>query len=46
MIDLTPQVDISVTKTDGVTSVAAGSPTTYTMIVSNAGPSSATGVRC
>ena len=45
MIDLTPQVDISVTKTDGVTSVAPGSPTTYTMIVSNAGPSSATGVR-
>ena len=45
VIDLTPQVDISVTKTDGVTSVAPGSPTTYTMIVSNAGPSSASGVR-
>ena len=45
VIDLTPEVDISVTKTDGVTSVAPGDSTTYTMIVSNAGPSSATDVR-
>lgn len=30
--------DISVTKTDGVTSVLAGGSTTYTMVVSNAGP--------
>jgi uncharacterized repeat protein (TIGR01451 family) len=35
--------DLSITKTDGVTSVTAGGSTTYTITASNAGPSSATG---
>ena len=35
--------DLAITKTDGVTSVAAGGSTTYTIVASNAGPSSATG---
>ncbi|MCP3969888.1 MAG: DUF11 domain-containing protein, partial [Rhodobacteraceae bacterium] len=34
-----PLVDISVTKTDSVTSVIAGQSTTYSIVVSNAGPS-------
>ena len=38
---LTPQSDLSITKTDGVTSVAPGGSTTYTIVVSNAGPSTA-----
>ncbi len=37
------QVDLSVTKTDGVTTAVPGSPLTYTITVSNAGPSDATG---
>jgi uncharacterized repeat protein (TIGR01451 family) len=37
------QADLSITKTDGVTSVTAGSSVTYTITASNAGPSSATG---
>ena len=36
-----PVADISVTKTDGATSVNAGGATTYTIVVSNAGPSAA-----
>jgi uncharacterized repeat protein (TIGR01451 family) len=36
-------VDLSVTKTDGVTDVAPGQAITYTIVVSNAGPSTATG---
>jgi uncharacterized repeat protein (TIGR01451 family) len=40
---LTPQTGLSITKTDGVTSVVPGTSTTYTIIVSNAGPSAATG---
>lgn len=32
--------DLSVTKTDGVTSVTAGGSTTYTIVASNAGPTS------
>jgi uncharacterized repeat protein (TIGR01451 family) len=40
---LTPQADLSITKTDGVTSVNAGGNTTYTIVVTNNGPSSANG---
>jgi uncharacterized repeat protein (TIGR01451 family) len=40
---LTPQADLSITKTDGVTSVVPGTPDTYTIVVSNAGPSDVTG---
>ena len=35
--------DLSITKTDGVTSVHPGGSTTYTITASNAGPSDATG---
>src|SRR4029077_6430253 len=35
--------DLSITKTDGVTSVNAGGTATYTIVVSNAGPSGADG---
>ena len=35
--------DVSVTKTDGVTTVSAGGTTTYTIVVRNAGPASASG---
>ena len=38
-----PIADLSVTKTDGVTSVNAGGTTTYTIVVSNTGPSTANG---
>ncbi len=38
---LTPQADLSITKTDGVTSVIPGTSTTYTIVVTNAGPSTA-----
>lgn len=40
---LTPQANLGITKTDGVTSVAPGSTTTYTIVASNAGPSNAPG---
>lgn len=40
---LTPQADLAITKTDGVTTVTAGGSTTYTITASNAGPSSVTG---
>ena len=40
---LTPQADLSITKTDGVASVDAGATLTYTIVVSNAGPSAVTG---
>ena len=36
--------DVSITKTDGVTSVTPGGTTTYTIVVSNAGPDATTGV--
>jgi len=36
--------DLSITKTDGVTSVTAGGSVTYTITASNAGPSNVTGV--
>ncbi len=35
--------DLSITKTDGVTSVIAGTNTTYTVTITNDGPSSVTG---
>jgi uncharacterized repeat protein (TIGR01451 family) len=35
--------DLSITKTDGVTSVGAGGAVSYTIVASNAGPSNATG---
>ena len=36
------QYDVSVTKTNGTTTVVPGATTTYTITVSNAGPSTAT----
>src|SRR5215471_8891964 len=38
---LTPTVDLSVTKTDGTATVAPGTTDTYTIIVTNNGPSTA-----
>jgi titin len=40
---LTNAADLSITKTDGQTSVVPGSQVTYTITVSNAGPSGVTG---
>jgi uncharacterized repeat protein (TIGR01451 family) len=40
---LTPEADLAITKTDGVTSVVPGISTTYTIVVSNTGPSAVTG---
>ena len=40
---LTAEVDLSITKTDGLTTVLAGGPVTYTIVASNAGPSDAPG---
>jgi uncharacterized repeat protein (TIGR01451 family) len=40
---LTPQADLAITKTDGVTAATAGGSVTYTITASNAGPSNATG---
>jgi uncharacterized repeat protein (TIGR01451 family) len=40
---LTPQADLLITKTDGQTTAVAGSPITYTIVASNAGPGPATG---
>src|SRR4029079_13435404 len=39
---LTPVLDVSVTKNDGVTEAVPGQTTTYTITVSNTGPSTAT----
>ena len=38
---LTPTADVSITKTNGVTQSTPGSPVTYTIVVTNAGPSAA-----
>ncbi len=38
-----PQADLSVTKTDGVTTYVSGSTVTYTIVASNGGPSDVTG---
>src|SRR6185503_15939539 len=40
---LTPQADLQVTKTDGQTTAIPGTPLTYTIVVTNAGPSSVSG---
>ncbi|MFN7960765.1 MAG: DUF11 domain-containing protein [Thermoanaerobaculia bacterium] len=40
---LTPQANVGITKTDGVTTVTPGGSTTYTITASNAGPSNAPG---
>jgi uncharacterized repeat protein (TIGR01451 family) len=40
---LTPQADLAITKTDGVLAVVPGTPDTYTIVVSNHGPSAVTG---
>jgi uncharacterized repeat protein (TIGR01451 family) len=40
---LTPQADLAITKTDGVTTAVPGGSVTYTITASNAGPSNATG---
>ncbi len=40
---LTPQADLAITKTDGVTAVTPGGPVTYTIVASNSGPSNAPG---
>src|SRR5262249_52754275 len=40
---LTPLTGLSITKDDGKTTVVPGTSTTYTITVSNAGPSTATG---
>src|SRR5262249_51500839 len=41
---LTPENDVGVTKTDGVASAVPGTTTTYTIVVTNTGPSAATSV--
>lgn len=41
---LTPQVDLAVTKTDNSTTAVPGTNVTYTIVVSNSGPSTANGV--
>lgn len=38
-----PAADLSITKTDGATTYAAGGTTTYTIVASNAGPDPVTG---
>jgi len=40
---LSPSADLSITKTDGVTTATPGGSVTYTITASNAGPSNATG---
>src|SRR5207249_4051858 len=40
---LTPQGDLSITKTDGFDSAVPGTTVTYTIVVSNSGPSTVTG---
>lgn len=40
---LTPEVDLGVSKTDGLSSLTPGDPITYTISVANAGPSNAPG---
>ena len=42
---LTPSVDLSITKTDGVATVVPGTSTTYTITVANSGPSMADGAQ-
>ncbi len=39
----TPKADLSITKSNGTTSVTSGGSTVYTIVASNAGPAAATG---
>jgi len=41
---LTPQADLAITKTDGQTTAVPGKPVTYTITVTNNGPSNAAGI--
>jgi uncharacterized repeat protein (TIGR01451 family) len=41
---LTPQADLSITKTDGATDEVPGTSISYTIVVTNSGPSDASGV--
>ena len=43
--DLAPTVDLAVTKTDGQPAAVPGTPVTYSVTVTNAGPSAAVGAR-
>ncbi len=40
---INPSADLSITKTDGATNVTAGEETSYTIVVSNSGPSAGDG---
>ena len=40
---LAPEADLSITKNDGVSAVAPGTSTTYTIVAGNAGPADVTG---
>ena len=40
---LTPQSDLSITKTDGAATEVPGTPVTYTIVVANSGPSAVVG---
>jgi uncharacterized repeat protein (TIGR01451 family) len=42
---LSPLADVSITKTDGVSTITAGAPTTYSIVVANPGPSAISAVR-
>ncbi|HEY2827592.1 MAG TPA: DUF11 domain-containing protein, partial [Pirellulales bacterium] len=42
-VTLTPEADLAVTKTDGTTTAVPGNSTTYTITVTNNGPSDVTG---
>ncbi len=42
--ELTPQADVSITKTDGATTEVSGTPVTYAIVATNAGPSNAPSV--
>ena len=42
-LTVTPVADLAITKTDGVTDVARGATITYTIVVTNNGPSAVTG---
>ena len=43
---LTPQADLKITNTDGVTTIVQGAAVTYTIVVTNSGPSRVTGAIC
>jgi uncharacterized repeat protein (TIGR01451 family) len=42
-LNLTPEADLSITKTDGKTNVIAGTSDTYTIVVTNLGPNPVSG---